>query len=146
MPTEGIRRGSRTSFWGTVDAAGVAQPVSVSANGTSNAVQVGRKTSMFTFFINSSGASTFQLQVAHVGDPGSQGTLADPTGQTFIWYDLWYLGNSGTGNSTPVTIAFSGAATIASIIPDFEPDWVRLKCTVAGSPVNVYAGHEAWGD
>ncbi len=146
MATEGIRRGKRTSFWGTIDSSNVAQAVAVTQGTASAAVQLGRKTNMFAFFISSSGASIFTLQAAHVGDVSAQGVLPDPDDQTLVWYDLWYLGNSGTGNSTPITLTFTTSATLASIVPDFEPDWVRLKRTDAGGSVNVIAGHEAWGD
>ena len=144
--SEGLRRGKRTSFWGTVDTSNVPQPVAVAAGNVSTAVQLGRGTNMFCFFINSSGASTFTLQAAHVGDFSSQGIIPDPDDQTLVWFDLWYLGNSATGNSTPITLTFSGAATLASLVPDMEVDWVRLKRTDAAASVNVYAGHEAWGD
>lgn len=146
--SEGMRRGSPVSFWGTMSTATPPVPtaVAVTAGTASNAVQVGRGTNMFTFFINSSGASTFTLQAAHVGQFTNQEIMPDPDDQTFVWYDLWYLGNSGSGNSTPITLAFTGAGTLASLVPDFEVDWVRLKRTDAGASVNVYAGHEAWGD
>lgn len=142
---EGLRRGSRVSFWGTINASNVATGVTVNANDVSAAVQVGRDTNMFALYINTSGTSTFQLQVAHVGEFSSQGIMPDPDDITKVWHDLWYLGNSGVGNATPCTVAFSSSGAIATIVPDFEPNWVRLKCTV-GTGVTVYAGFEAWGD
>jgi len=146
--SEGLRRGSPVSFWGTMSGANPPVPVveAVVAGAASRAVQTGRGTNMFSFFINSSGASTFQLQAAHVGQFTTQGVLPDPDDQTFAWYDLWYLGNSGLGNSTPITLTFTVAGTFASIVPDFEVDWVRLKRTDGGTSVNVIAGFEAWGD
>ncbi|HMD82612.1 MAG TPA: hypothetical protein VKE92_14955 [Anaerolineales bacterium] len=143
--SEGLRRGSRVSFWGTINASNVAVGESVSANAVSRAVQVGRGTNMFCWFVSSDGASSFQLQAAHVGEFSSQGTVPDPDDITKVWHDLWYMGNSASGNSTNNLITFTGSGTIASIIPDFEPDWVRIKC-ITGTTVTVIAGFEAWGD
>ena len=144
--TEGLRRGKRTAFWGTIDSSNVAQPVVVAAGAVSAAVQVGRGTNMFCFFISSSGAATFTLQAAHVGDFSSQGVVPDPDDATQVWFDLWYLGNSGIGNATPITLTFTASGTLASLVPDFEVDWVRLKRTDGAANVNAYAGFEAWGD
>lgn len=145
--SQGLRRGSPVSFWGSL-AAGVFVPtaVAVVAGDVSRAVQVGRDTNMFTFFVSSSDTATFQLQAAHVGAYSSQGTIPDASAEPFIWHDLWYLGTSGAGNSTQVLIGGTGAFAIASLVPDFEVNWVRLKRTDAGTSVNVVAGHEAWGD
>lgn len=132
---EGVRRGSPTAFW---------NGATVNAGDISNGQQIGRGQNMFTVFVQSSGTATFQLQAAHVGAMSSQGIL--PTGTTpSAWFDLWYLGTSGLGNSTPITINGTGAFNIASLVPDFEVDWVRLKCT-AGTGVVVTAGFESWGD
>lgn len=136
MATEGIRRGSPTAFWNAAV---------ISSGATSNGVQVGRDVNQFTFFVNSSGTGTFLLQVAHVGAFSAEGILPDPDQAPNVWHDLWYLGTSGLGNSTQVQINGTGAFTVASIVPDFEPNWVRLKCT-AGTAITVTAGFEAWGD
>lgn len=142
--SEGVRRGSPTSFWdGTTNGA------SISAGGVSTAIQTGRGTNMFTVFLSCSGTATFQVQSIHVGAMTNQGIFptqgATDNPPATPWHDLWYLGTSGLGNSTPITIAGTGAFNIASIIPDFEVDWVRLLCTV-GSAVTVTAGFESWGD
>lgn len=150
MPgSDGLRRGSPISFWGTLPTlgAGAQTPaaVAVLAGATSPAVQLGRGTNLLTVFVNASGASTFQLQGAHVGAFSGQGVVPDATNEAFIWHDVWYLGTTGLGNSTSAVISGAAAFSIASLIPDFEIDWIRLKRTDAGGSVNVIAGHEAWG-
>lgn len=144
--TEGLRRGSRVAFWGTINAStNAATGVTVNANDVSSAVLVGRETNMFCWYVSSSGASSFQLQVAHVGEFSAQGIVPDPDDITKVWHDLWYIGNSNVGNSTPNVITFTASGAIASLIPDFEPGYVRLKC-LTGTTVTVIAGFEAWGD
>lgn len=135
--TEGIRRGSPTAFWNNA---------TVAAAAVSPASQVGRKVNMFTLFVKSSGTATFTLQTAHVGSYSVQGILPDASDEAFVWHDLWYLGTSGLGNSTAMVIGGTGAFAIASIVPDFEVDWVRLKRTDAGADATVTAGYEGWGD
>lgn len=133
--TEGLRRGSPTAFWNNA---------TVAAAAVSPVIQVGRKTNMFTLFVKSSGTSTFQLQGAHVGAYSPQGALPDPDDLTAVWHDLWYLG-TGT-NSSQILIGGTGAFAIASMIPDFEVNWLRLKRTDGGADVTATAGYECWGD
>ena len=130
------RRGEKDIFWNAA---------TVSSGDVSTAIQTGRDADNFAIYIQTSGASAFQVQVAHIGDQTADGVLPDPDAQNFVWHDLWYLGNSGQGNSTPITLTFSGAGALATLIPDYEPDWTRLKCT-SGSSVTVTAGFELQGD
>src|SRR5205814_323631 len=99
----------------------------------SNVVQVGRKVNMFCLYIKSTVTSTFQLQCAHVGSYTSEGVFPDPDTAPFVWHNMWYLGTSGSGNSTQIVVGGTGAFAIASLVPDFEPDWVRLFRTDAGA-------------
>lgn len=142
---QGQRRGSPVSLWGSLSAAKppVQTAVAVAAGNTSNAVQLGRYVNNVAFYITTNGASAFTVQVAHSGGT-SAGTLPDPDDQTFVWHDAYYLG-TGT-NGSVLTVTFAAAGSIAMIVPDFEPNWIRLKRTDGGASVNVVAGHEAWGD
>lgn len=130
------RRGAKDAYWGAA---------LVNAGDVSPAIQVGRDADNFSIFIQADKASSFQLQVAHIGDQTPDGVLPDPDAQNYVWHDVWYLGNSGTGNSTPITLTFSGAGALATLIPDFEMDWTRIK-VLTGTNVTVTAGFELQGD
>lgn len=149
MPT--YRHGALDGFFDGVTAynatTNLRGGVAVNAGNVSIPVQVGRSADNFCFYVNASGASKWQLQVAHQGDQTSEGIFPDPldANMSYSWFDVWYLGTSGSGNSTAIYIDMAGAASIASLVPDWEPNWVRLKC-VTGSNITVTAGWEIQSD
>lgn len=115
------RSGSPTSFWNNV---------SVGVSGVSTAVEVMRDSDQFCVFITSSGATTVSLEVAHSGAINADGTLTDLV--VSDWGQLYYI-------NTPVQMVFSSAGSVAMIVPDFEPGWVRLRSSAAAT---ITAGHE----
>jgi len=118
--------------------------VGVSTGDYSVPVQIGRAVTNLTIFVASSGTSAFKLQVAPIGDQTAEGIFPDDVYQTYVWYDLYYLGNAGSGASTPITLSTTGAQNVAGVIPNFEPNWLRLWCT-SGSSITVTAGWEVQG-
>ena len=128
------RRGYRKGYWDTA---------TVSANAISLAGEIGRNGAgeQFCIYITVDKASTFQIQVAHTGDIASDGTGTDQEALDLSLAANWYdLGIQGVNQ----VITFTGAGNQAYMIPQFEPNWVRLKC-LTGSSVAVTAGWEAWG-
>jgi hypothetical protein len=145
----GLRRGSPVAFWGTLGGTNglVPQGASVST-GTQNsaAVQTGRGTCFLAIYVSSSVTASFNVQTAHAGAFTGQGIPPDPDDQSFTWCNLVYLSTSATGLGTPIVINGTGAWATCIIVPDFEPDWIRLQRTDSGSTASVFAGFEAWGN
>lgn len=129
--------------------------------------EVGRQADNFAFFVSVLGSPAFAtqwvLQVAHSGaitaqtgvnrdpnDPSyaaSGGIFADPDSTTYVWHDAYYLGTSGTGNSTQIRLDIpSGGGSIMSFCPDFNSGWARLRRVDANGAVTVVAGWEIQSD
>lgn len=144
------RHGARAGFWdGTTTFNQSTNPiggVAVPAGATSKPVNAGRAADNFAFFITCSGAATFTLQAAMQGDFSSEGVWADESTPPATFFDFWYLGNSALGNSTPITLTFTTSASLATLVPDWEPMWCRLKRTDGGAAVTVTAGWEIQAD
>lgn len=115
------RSGNPTSLWNNV---------AVSANGTSNAVELARSADQIAIYITVSGATTVSLETAHSGAVTSEGVLSDTA--TSDWGQLYYI-------DTPLQIQFTAAGSVSWIVPDFEPGWIRLRSSNA---VTITAGHE----
>ena len=100
-------------------------------------------------YIDTSGASTFQVQIAHSSGDTVEGVAIDfdalNLSNTAYWYDYHYQNNATASGGALGTFAFTGAARVAVGLPDWVGGYVRLKCT-AGTAVTVTAGYEAWGD
>lgn len=123
------RVGSPTSLWNNV---------AVLAGGASNVINLPREGAQICIFVSVSAATTVALEVAHHGALTSEGNEPDagvpPASSAF--HPCYYI-------NTPVEIAFTGAGKAAIIIPDFEPDWIRLTSSGAAT---ITAGHEITGD
>lgn len=104
--------------------------MAASANSVSTAVEVMRDTDQLAIYITSSGATTISLEVAHSGAVNPDGTGSDSNASD--WGQLYYL-------DTPIQIAFTSAGSLAMIVPDFEPGWIRLRTSAAAT---LTAGHE----
>jgi len=122
------RHGQPDGFWGsgtTAEATGASKP--------SRAVQLGQATEQFVFYVKVDGATTITVQVAHSGEPDSDGegvggrAPADSAYQNLYWTDK------------PITFIFSGSGSSATIIPAFTPGWVRL---LSSNNINCVAGWE----
>jgi hypothetical protein len=149
------RHGSRTAFFdGSTTFNQATNPrggVSVPAGATSQPVNIGRSADNFSFFVQVTGAPAFAtqwfLQVGHMGSESSQGIYPDESTAPTVWYDAYYLGTSGAGNSTAIRIDIpSGGGAIMSYVPDFNSGWVRLHRTDANAACTVTAGWELQGD
>lgn len=121
------RTGSPTSFWNNV-AVGVA--------GVSNVVEVPRGAEQVAVFVTVSAATTVTVQIAHHGANTSQGSEPDHGVLPTNFFNLYYI-------NTACQIVFAAAGSIAMIIPDFEPNWIRLSSSAAAT---ITAGHEVTGE
>lgn len=122
------RHGNLTAFWNAA---------AVSATNTSTAVEVGRHVEDFAIYITTSAAATFYVQVGHSGSDGSEGTGVDTT--PAVWHAIAYA----SASPLVLTTAAAPLLSIAMIIPDFSPGWVRLYCISPAGPTTVTAGFEA---
>lgn len=138
----GFFDGATTFNQSTAPGGGVAVPAGPAT--FSAAQQVGRSADNFCVYITTSGTSTWQIQVAHSGNQTSDEIFPDIDAQTFVWHDLYYLGTGTNGGA--LQFIFSGAGSFASLIPDWEPAWVRLRRVDAGAAVTVTAGWEIQAD
>lgn len=127
--------------------------VNVPGSGSvSKAIEIGRGGDNFSFYVRVTSApafaSTWLLQVAHSGDPSVEGNVdVDPSTNAYVWHDAWYLGTSGSGNSTRIEVTVpSGGGAVMSFVPDFAAGWARLKRTDTNGNVTVIAGFEVQGD
>jgi hypothetical protein len=120
------RRGSTTAFWNNI---------AVGSGGVSNEVAVGREITQVAIYVNSSAATTVTIQVAHHGNLDSSGLDPDHDSVVRDYHDLVYT-------NIPIQLVFASAGKQAVIIPDFEPEWLRLKSSAAST---ITAGWEATG-
>jgi hypothetical protein len=119
--------------------------VAVPGGGTFSAIQqIGRSGDNFGYYVRVTSApafvTTWQLQVAHSGDPSVEGLSPDPDAQAYVWHDAYYI------NTAVVLTVPSGGGAVMNIVPDFVSGWVRLKRTDANGAVTVMAGWELQGD
>lgn len=149
------RHGSTTAFFdGTSTFNQGTNPrggVNVPAGAFSQPVNIGRSGDNFSFFVKVTGAPAFAtqwfLQLAQMGNESGQGVYPDQSAPPTDWYDAYYLGTAGVGNSTPIRIDIpSGGGNIMSIVPDFTNGWVRLRRSDANANCTVQAGFEVQGD
>lgn len=117
------------------------------SNSFSKIAEIGHSADDFAIYISVTGSPAFVtdwvLQASHSGGWTSEGVYQDKDSLAQSFHDAWYLGTTGTGNSTLIKISIpSGGGAIMSIIPDFSPGYVRLKRTDANGAVTVTAGWE----
>ncbi len=103
------------------------------AGGFSNPVEVARGAEALAIYITVSGATTVKLQAAHSNDVTAEGV--SPDAPDTVWHDVVYT-NVACSN------VFSGAGSVALIIPDFVPGWIRLSSSAS---VTATAGYETTG-
>lgn len=114
-----------TTYNGTTNLRG---GVTVPVGAISRNVQVGRDTTQLVIYLKASDACHFQVQVAHEGSETADDVFADVDNEQYLWHDLWYSGTANVGNSNVIDITIpSGGGAIAIVVPDFEPNWCRLK-------------------
>jgi len=121
------RTGSPTSFWNAA---------SVGIGGNSSVVEIPRGAEQIGIYITVSAATTISAQIAHHGVLNPDGTEPDHSTLPTSWFQLYYI-------NTPVQIVFSSAGSAALIVPDFEPNWIRLSSSAAAT---ITAGHEVTGE
>ena len=123
-----VRRvGSPTSFWNNA---------AVLSNGTSNVVELPRGGEQLAIFVTTSATTNITVQVAHHGALTPEGNEPDHSTLPSTWFNLYYI-------DTPCVLTFSGAGSQVILIPDFEPNWVRLLSSGAAT---ITAGHEITGE
>lgn len=136
------RAGSATAFWdGTSTFNQSTNPgggVTVSAGGTSKKVIMARGAEQVTLFVTVSAATTVSLEAAHHGALTAEGNEPDASSPPAdaAFGTVYYI-------NTPCSITFASAGTVAMIIPDFEPAWVRLRSSAVAT---ITAGFELTGD
>lgn len=126
------RTGSPTAFWNAV--------ASVASSSTSNIVNVARWNEQIVIYVKcDQGATVFNVEVAHHGALTADGNEPDESSKPADanFYPLNYL-----LETMVITTNASGVGTI--LIPDFEPEWVRLRSV--SLTTNVTAGYEATGE
>ncbi len=109
-------RGDKDQFWNNI---------AVLANGTSNAVDLGRGIEHIVLFVTASAATTISVQVAHTGDITSQGILPDDAPST--WFDLF---RSDTGTAVSFAV---GPGSRALIVNDLAVMHMRLLSSAAAT-------------
>jgi hypothetical protein len=103
------------------------------AGGFSNPVEIARGAEALAIYITVNGATTVKLQAAHSGDISSEGVMPD-TADT-VWHDV-------ICTNVAASYVFAGAGSVALIIPDFVPGWIRLA---SSNSVTATAGYETTG-
>src|SRR5690348_9092143 len=117
------RVGSPNKFWNNQ---------AVLANGVSSAVILPRGSEQVVINITVSAATTVSLEVAHHGTLTPEGNEPDESNPPSTFYQLYYI-------DTPVQVVFTIAGSAALIVPDFEPEWIRLRSSGAAT---ITAGYE----
>jgi len=125
--TASRRAGSPTAFWNNV---------AVGAAGTSTPVYLPRGVEQIAIYATVSGATTLTLEAAHHGALTAEGNEPSQNNPPSTFYSVQYI-------NTAVQLVFAGAGSIANIVPDFEPVWIRLRSAGA---VTITAGFEVTGD
>jgi hypothetical protein len=105
-------------------------------NGVSNAVNLPRGVEQVSIFITVSAATTVSLEVAHHGSLTSEGNEPDESSPPSTWFQFYYI-------DTPVQVAFTTPGSAVLNVPDFEPEWIRLRSSAAAT---ITAGYEVTGD
>lgn len=105
----------------------------VSANGTSQAVELGRGIERVALHVTVAGATTITLQASHTGDITSEGIL--PDSNTGVWGAVQYT-------TTPLAWSLTAGSHVL-IVPDMPVRWIRLHSSAA---TTITAGFEAMGD
>lgn len=121
------RSGATNKFWNNA---------AVGINGVSTAAILPRGSEQIAIYVTVSAATTISVEVAHHGNLTADGQEPDQSSPPANFFQLYYI-------DSPVQIVFASAGSAAIIIPDFEPEWVRLRSSAAAT---ITAGYEITGE